>query len=100
MKLRINGRIKAKLSEKNPPITEEDIAQCFANRTGKFLVDDREENLTNPLTRWFISETDYGLRLKICFVPYATGLDIKTAYTPNDEEIRIYKKYGENNDEA
>ncbi|NLC34895.1 MAG: hypothetical protein GX772_00330 [Alcaligenaceae bacterium] len=59
MKLRINGRIKAKLSE-----------------------------------------TDYGLRLKICFVPYATGLDIKTAYTPNDEEIRIHKKYGERNDGA
>jgi len=95
MKLRINGHIRAKLAAKNPPVTEEDIAQCFANRSGAFLIDDRESNLTNPFTRWFISETDYGLCLKICFIPYATGLEIKTAYAPNDEEIRIYTKYGE-----
>lgn len=97
MKLHINGPIRAKLAAKNPPVTEEDIAQCFANRAGNFLIDQRENNLTDPPTRWFVSETDYGLRLKICFVPHQLGLIIKTAYSPNSEEIRIYKKYGENN---
>lgn len=95
MALVISSAVRHKLSEKNPPITEEDIAQCFANRTGRLLIDDREQNLTNPLTRWFISETDYGLTLKICFIPYNDGrLVVKTAYVPNKEEVGIYETHG------
>lgn len=95
MKLSISTAVRAKLSGKNPPVTEDDISQCFANRSGKFLVDTREDNLTNPFTRWFISETDFGLKLKICFIPYQDRLEIKTAYVPNQKELHIYKTYGE-----
>jgi hypothetical protein len=96
MKLVISQKIRSKLLSKAPPVTEEQIVQCFANRSGRFLTDTRADNLTNPLTRWFIAETDYGRKLKICFVPFENGdVHIKTAYDPNPEELRIYAKYGE-----
>lgn len=47
-----------------------------------------------PPTRWFISETDYGRKLKIVFMNTDQGVVIRTAYDPNPEEMRIYKKYG------
>lgn len=48
--------------------------------------------MTNPLTRWFIAETDFGRKLKIAFMPTDEGIVIKTAYGPNTEELRIYNK--------
>ena len=95
MKLIISQGVRAKLAAKSPPVSEEDIVQCFANRTGKSLTDTRANNLTNPLTRWFIAQTDFGQVLKICYVPTEAGIHIKSAYAPNAEEVRIYRKYGE-----
>lgn len=95
MKLLISQGVRAKLSGKEPPVSEEDIIQCFANRSGRELVDTRADNLTNPLTRWFIAETDFGRKLKVCYVPLPHGIQIKTTYEPNAEELRIYSKYGD-----
>jgi len=98
MPILISTSIREKLSGKHPPVTQGEIEQCFANRTGKFLVDTRAENLTNPMTRWFIAETDFGRKLKVCFIPFSNGdLHIKTAYDPNAEEMRIYAQFGEEN---
>lgn len=95
MKLLISQKIRHKLTNKNPPVTEEDIVQCFSNRTGNFLEDDREDHKSDPVTKWFISETDYGLQLKVVFIVYpGKGVAIRSAYTPNTEEKRIYSKYG------
>lgn len=95
MKLLLSPKIRNKLSDKSPPVSEDDIVQCFANRHGAFLLDTRANNLTNPPTHWFIAETDYGRPLKVCFVPMPDGeFHIKTAYAPNHEEVRIYNKYG------
>lgn len=91
----IAQKIRQKLSSKSPAVSERDIEECFANRDGVFLIDDRADNLTNPLTRWFISETDHGLKLKICFIPMSSGeIVIKTAYSPNEVELGIYSKHG------
>lgn len=91
----ISPAVREKLRSKHA-VTEDHILECFANRTGKDLLDTREEHRTDPPTRWFISETDYGVRLKICFVyhPETRTIHIKTAYRPNEEEERIYRRHG------
>lgn len=94
MKLIISSAVRNKLANKVPPVSEEDIVQCFANRVGKYLIDTRDSNLTNPLTRWFIAETDFGRKLKVVFIPTKDGIVIKSSYSPNSEEMRIYAKYG------
>lgn len=94
MNLIISAAIRQKLLKKQPPVNEDDIMQCFSNRSGKFLEDDREEHRTDPPTKWFISETDYGVRLKVVFIYRAgKGVFIRSAYSPNSDEIRIYEKF-------
>ncbi|NBI42188.1 ADP-ribosyl-(dinitrogen reductase) hydrolase [[Haemophilus] felis] len=72
---------------------ETEILEAFSNRTGAFLVDTREEHQSEPPTEWFIVETNRGILLKICFICKEDGVHIRTAYSPNAEEIRIYEKY-------
>ncbi len=93
MKLLISAAVREKLANKTPPVAETEIVQCFANRTGKDLIDTRADNLTNPLTRWFIAETDFGRKLKVAYMPTTNGIVIKSAYDPNEEEKRIYNKF-------
>lgn len=97
MALKISSRIRRKLEQKHG-VSESEIRECFTSREGKFLEDTREENRTDPPTKWFIAETDRGRLLKIVFVPYQNGNNIdvviKTAYAPNETEQRIYSKYG------
>ncbi len=90
--LSISSSVRAKLASKTPPVTEEEIVQCFANRTHKDLIDPREKNRTNPMTRWFIAETDFGRKLKIAYMPTTKEVVIKTAYDPSADELRIYRK--------
>lgn len=91
----VSPSVREKLKTKHK-ITEVQVLQCFANREGRYLLDTREEHRTTPPTQWFIATTDYGLRLKVCFVydPSSKIIEIKTAYPPNDDEVRIYEKYG------
>lgn len=96
MELIISQKVRAKLANKQPPVNEDEIRQCFANKNGKTLLDSREANASTPPTRWFIAETDFGLRLKVCYIPNPPeGVIIRSAYAPNDDEKRIYAKYGE-----
>ena len=95
MKLLISHKIRLKLATKIPPVTENEIVECFSNRDGNFLEDSREDHKSDPPTQWFIAETDYGKKLKIAFVYRENmGIAIRTAYVPNDDELRIYNKYG------
>jgi hypothetical protein len=92
MRLEFSAKIRQKLTAKSPPVSENDVWECFANRSHGFLIDTRENHLTDPVTQWFISENDYGCRLKVCFMHYPDKVSIKTAYVPNSDEERIYKK--------
>jgi len=94
--LRISAKVRRKLASKNPPIAVEEVEQCFANRTGKYLEDIREQHQSDPPTQWFISETDFGRDLKVVFVPRGADIYLRTAYDPNLAEWRIYKKHGSN----
>lgn len=93
MRLRISPAIRDKLDHKKPPVDECEIVQCFANRDGAYLYDTRARHLTQPLTQWFIAETDKGRNLKVVFIHTDTGITIKSAFDPNATEIAIYKKY-------
>lgn len=95
MGLFISPRVREKLLTKHN-VTEAQIVQCFANRDGKDLLDKRPKHRTTPPTRWFISETDYGIRLKVCFMfDQATKVtEVKSAFSPNEAEEQIYKKHG------
>ena len=91
MAIKISPKVREKLTNKHR-VNEDEIAQCFANRTHSYVIDIRAEHRTNPITRWFISETDVGRKLKIAFIPMQEDVHIRTAYPPNAEEIAIYSK--------
>ena len=91
MKLIIAQKVRQKFSDKHGGITDNEIRQCFANQSKPPMIDGRAEHLTNPVTRWFIAETDYGRLLKICYMPYPNGdFVIKTAFDPNAVEIAMF----------
>lgn len=88
----IAPNIRAKLSNQHQ-VNEHEIMEAFANREKGLLEDTRAENQTIPPTQWFIAETFRGRLLKIVFIADEHNINIKTAYEPNIEEIRIYNKY-------
>jgi len=89
----ISEAVKDKISKKEPPVSMREIEQCFENRVYGLLLDPREKNKTDPPTQWFIAPTNKNRLLKIVFIQKNSDVIIKTAYDPNDEEIRICKKY-------
>jgi uncharacterized DUF497 family protein len=89
----INAAVAKKLSEKHH-VTRDEVEECFYNRSKGLLEDTREQHKTIPQTMWFIAETDVGRHLKIVFVELDSDTyEIKTAYEPNAEEVRIYEKF-------
>lgn len=95
MKLRISQRVSAKLRDKHK-VTAKEIMECFQNRQGRDLFDTRARHQTDPETRWFLACTNHNRLLKVVFMSDVANkhVEIKSAYEPNDDEVRIYKKYG------
>lgn len=89
----ISPAIREKLASKHS-VSPSEVNQCFSNRNGRFLEDERENHKSDPPTYWFIAETDYGRKLKVAFVHRNGDNYIRTAYSPSQEELRIYNKYG------
>ena len=92
MAIVISSKILQKLEDKHS-VTDDEIDQCFSNRNGSYLSDTREDHKSDPPTLWFISETDYGRRLKVVFIFKNGDVNLRTAYEPNKAEIRIYNKF-------
>lgn len=93
MKLIVSPKTRQKLTDKHDGVSFDEIRQCFANLDRPPLIDSRAQHLTNPVTRWFIAETDQGRRLKICYMPYPSGdFVIKTAFAPNAVEIALFNE--------
>lgn len=96
MKLQFSERILDKLKHLHNVMPDE-VEQCFDNRCAGLLEDTREEHLTDPATQWFIAETNQCRKLKVAFIRRTirgvVRIDVRTAYEPNGEEIRIYEKY-------
>jgi uncharacterized DUF497 family protein len=89
----ISEQIKDKLLSKHC-VSAQDVEQCFANKIGLYLIDKREDHKSDPPTLWFIAETDDGRLLKIVFIPKDGNNYIRSAFKPNETEIRIYNKFG------
>lgn len=93
MAIIIGPKVRRKLQNKVPAVTEDEISQCFQNRSGRALIDTRPEHKTRPPTRWFIAETDNLRRLKVVFITLSSGDQvIKTAYEPDEIEEQMYEK--------
>ena len=93
LNLNISERVIKKLYEKHK-VARVEVEECFYNRMKGLLEDSRELHKTNPPTVWFIAETDEGRLLKVVFIELQNAsYEIKSAYEPNDEEVKIYEKY-------
>jgi uncharacterized DUF497 family protein len=93
MSLNFSKGIALKLLQKHD-VTITEVEECFDNREKGLLEDAREKHQTNPPTQWFIAKTDKGRLLKVVFIALGNGInEIKTAYEPNDQEVKIYEKY-------
>lgn len=90
----ISAGVRAKLETRHGGVSEKEIDQCFENLCGFYLVDDREDNQTDPCTLWFVAETNAMRNLKICFMVIDGNIHIKSAYAPNDAEIALYNLKG------
>lgn len=94
MRLIASPRIATKLANKTPPVSIGEVIECFATCDRSFLVDDRENNQTDPPTLWFISDTFMGRMLKVVFAHAPDGsVILKTAYDPNAEERWVYQTH-------
>ncbi len=92
MGLYISSEVRHKLSERHN-VDEDEIAECFDNKTHSDLIDTRLDHQTDPPTRWFISRTDKGRILKIVYIYDGQYIRIKTAYHPTDNSISVYYRY-------
>ncbi len=92
--LYISSEVLRKLHDKHQ-VSRQEVEQCFMNREGRLLTDDRPQNRTSPPTLWFVAETNRGRQLKIIFVTNGQGgYNLKSAFEPNADEIRIYSRHG------
>ena len=62
----ISATVSSKLEQKHN-VSREEESQCFDNRCGMFLIDDREDHRRDPPTLWFVADTRVGRLLKMCF---------------------------------
>lgn len=87
----MSSNIKSKLDAKHQ-VKQHEVEECFANFHGQFMQDTRPDHKTDPITQWFIGETDYGRVLKVCFLLKDGHVYIKTAYEPNQSEIACFNR--------
>ena len=83
----------AKLKDKHN-VTIAEVSQCFLNRKGKLLIDNRALTKTNPPTLWFLAETNRNRSLKIVYIQKNMEVHLKSAFEPNNEEFAIYRQFG------
>jgi uncharacterized DUF497 family protein len=97
MAITISAAVKRKLADKHN-VSEKEVHEAFANRTGKLLFDLREEHQSDPRTLWFVALTNHRRLIKVCFIPREDGPHIRTAYEANPVELSIYRAHGKPSD--
>lgn len=88
----ISEAIQKKLSDKHN-VSRRDVEQCFKNKCGLFLLDDREDHKTNPPTLWFVAPTNCGRMLKIILVYRDGSVYVKSAYDATQDIQNLYDKF-------
>ena len=94
LKFVFSPKISTKLADENHNVSEQEVREAFFNSDGRSLIDPREKHKTNPPTLWFVSETNKGRILKVCYVfDGEHTVYVRTAYEATDNIIRIFEKY-------
>lgn len=91
--LAISTEILEKLRDKHQ-VSLREVEQCFENKCGLYLIDDREDHRTDPATLWFVAPTNKGRLLKVIFIFLSGTVHIKTAFEPNQEVVDMYERKG------
>ena len=91
--LRISADVEDKLKNKHS-VTRSEVEQCFSNRFGRLLMDDRAKHKTNPPTLWFLAPTNKGRTLKIVYIQDGLHVNLRSAFEPNTVEVDIYSRHG------
>ena len=89
----ISSAVLEKLKIKHN-VTTREIEQCFENRGGDFVEDDREEHKTNPPTLWFVAPTNCDRLLKVIFIYIDGNIHIKSAFEPSKQLVELYDRLG------
>lgn len=89
----VTDAIKAKLKTRHK-VELREVEQCFENKLGRLLTDNRASHKTIPPTLWFVAETNKGRVLKIVYIQIEMKIHLKTAYEPNEVEKQIYRLHG------
>jgi len=79
--LEISDGVLRKLEEQHN-VTRTEVEQCFRNRLGRLLVDNRALTKTNPPTLWFVACTNKERNLKVVYIQRGNIVELKTAYDP------------------
>jgi hypothetical protein len=93
MRLLFSEMVASKLRKRHR-VTEREIVECFDSWNRKSLLDVRARHQSIPPTEWFIGRTAAGRELKVVFIKLDQEVfAVKTAFEPNEEERRIYRKF-------
>ncbi|KGI78452.1 hypothetical protein LF63_0108480 [Oleiagrimonas soli] len=95
--MKISKATLDKLKSKHD-LTEKDVFEAIANRSGHLLRDTREKHRTDPPTMWFVAYTNHRRLIKVCVMQRDDGIHVKTAYDANETEIIIYRVHGKPTD--
>ena len=94
LKFVFSPKISLKLADEKHNVSEQEVREAFFNNDDRSLIDTREKHKTNPPTLWFVSETNKGRVLKICYVFDGDHtIYVKTAYDATENIIRIFERY-------
>ncbi len=89
--LRISDDTLKKLTDKHKVALRE-VEQCFENKCGLFLEDDREDHKSDPPTLWFIAPTSRGRPLKIIFIYRDGQIHLRSAYEADEAAQGLYDR--------
>lgn len=87
--LRISADTLEKLATKHGVIRRE-VEQCFENKCGMYLMDEREDHQSDPPTLWFVAPTHNDRLLKVIFIYRDGQVHLRSAYDADATAQRIY----------
>lgn len=86
----VSAAVLAKLRDKHD-VELREVEQAFENKCGLFLVDDREDHQTDPVTLWFVAPTNRDRLLKVIFMFVDGNIHLKSAYAADADAIALYE---------
>lgn len=89
--VRISSKVLDKLAQKHK-VERREVEQCFENKCGLYLMDDREDHKSDPPTLWFVAPTNSGRLLKVIFIYRDGHLDLRSAYDADADAQALYDR--------